>query len=257
MIVFLSHSAQDDSVVSRIRQALEHLRIEVWDDSQRLAPGDQLTPEIKRAIQGADYVIAVLSVNANNSAWVSKEIKYALRLKKTVIPVLLPGIEPHALRSWFGKEPVGLKLEIGPGGVSAILPDLLAGLGLRLPEEQVKAVQARAAPVADLVLELSDLGVGDRATARAKLTYWPPDGSGAVEGTSFRFTAPLGPIEIGELTWYLERYVNWPVGVFRERAREVEGNLPKWGRLLYDTLNAGPALEAWKAAPAEAERRFT
>ena len=88
----------------------------MWDDSQRLAPGDQLTPEIRRAIDGADYVIAILSVNANNSAWVSKEIKYALRSKKPVIPVLLAGIEPHALRAWFGKEPVGLKLELGRAG---------------------------------------------------------------------------------------------------------------------------------------------
>src|SRR5437016_5161848 len=119
--VFISHTTKDDAVVKKIRQALESLKMVVWEDSRELPPGAKLTPEVQKAIKDHEHFIAVLSVNAINSAWVKKEIKYALRLKKNVIPVMLPGIEPSSLRHWFGSsphaEPVAMKIADGPGGV--------------------------------------------------------------------------------------------------------------------------------------------
>jgi hypothetical protein len=264
-MVFISHSTKDDRVVEDIRKALERLGVEVWTDSQRMAGGDLLTPTVNDAISRASHVLAILSTNAINSPWVRKEIDHALDLRKKVIPVMLPGIEPTALGLWFREEPVGVKLAIGPGGVSAALPSLLAAVDEIAPGEIVASIRADLAPIADLVLELGDPGIGvadgvRRATANARLTYRPADGGRDVEGRRYRFTAPLGPIEADDLTWYLERYVNWPSGVFQERARRIEANLPKWGRSLFDTLNtdaARNALEAWKAAPAGVERRFT
>jgi tetratricopeptide (TPR) repeat protein len=268
--VFISHSSQDDQVVAEIRQALESLGIEVWADSQWLAGGDKLELSINEAIEKASHFLAILSPNTTNSAWVAKEIKHALQVRKKrgdaykVIPVLLPGIEPSALRLWFGKEPVAVKLSVGPGGVSAALPGLLAALGERLPEEAAAPVQAHAALIADLVLTLTDPAIetteGKRRATAATLTYYPPDGGPKVESKRYRFTAPLGPIEADELAWYLERYVNWPSGVFQERAHRVEEALPRWGDLLYGTLNAEvarTAFEAWKATPEGTERRFT
>jgi tetratricopeptide (TPR) repeat protein len=264
-VVFVSHSTKDDRVVNDIRKALERLGVEVWTDSQRMAGGDLLTPTVKDAISRASHVLAMLSTNAINSPWVRKEIDHALDLKKKVIPVILPGIEPAALGLWFREEPVGVRLAIGPGGVSAALPSLLAAVDEMAPGEIVASIRADLAPIADLVLELGDPGISmadrvRRASATARLTYRPADGGRDVEGRRYRFTAPLGPIEADDLTWYLERYVNWPSGVFQDRARGIEANLPKWGRSLFDTLNteaARNALEAWKAAPAGVERRFT
>jgi tetratricopeptide (TPR) repeat protein len=264
-MVFISHSTKDDRVVADIRKALERLGVEVWTDSQRLAGGDLLTPTVKDAISRASHVLAILSTNAVNSPWVRKEIDHALDLKKKVIPVLLPGIEPTALGLWFREEPVGVELAIGPGGVSAALPSLLVAVDEMAPGEIVASIRADLAPIADLVLELGDPGISTadgvrRASATARLIYRPADGGRDVEGRRYRFTAPLGPIEAEDLTWYLERYVNWPSGVFQERARGIEANLQKWGRSLFDTLNtdaARNALEAWKAAPSGAERRFT
>jgi tetratricopeptide (TPR) repeat protein len=268
--VFISHSSQDDLVVAEIRQALELLGIEVWADSQWLAGGDKLEISINEAIEKASHFLAILSLNAINSAWVVKEIKHALQVRKKrgdsykVIPVLLPGIEPSALRLWLGKERVAVKLSVGPGGVSAALPGLLAALGERLPDEAAAPVQAHAAPISDLVLTLTDPAIetaeGKRRATAATVTFHPPDGGPKVESKRYRFTAPLGPIEADELAWYLERYINWPSGVFQERARRVEADLPRWGRLLYATLNADvarAAFEAWKATPEGTERRFS
>jgi hypothetical protein len=87
-------------VVSDLRQALEGLQIEVWADSQRLTGGDLLTPTVMDAIERASYVLAIVSRNAINCPWVRKEIDHSVGLKKKVIPVLLPGIEPAALGLW-------------------------------------------------------------------------------------------------------------------------------------------------------------
>ena len=258
-MVFVSHSGKDDAVVAEIRRSLEGLGVEAWTDSQRLAGGDKLKPAIRKAIEEASHFLAILSLHAINSAWVFKEIKYALKLRKKVIPVLLPGIEPSGLHLWFGEEPVGVKLIVGPGGVTAALAELLAALGEELPEDGAPPVEPPPNPIAELVLELSDpaIDLADgkrRATATAILKYCPPDGSDAVEGERFRFTAPLGPIEAGELAWYLERYINWPSGVFLDRAHRVEEALPRWGQALVPQ-GFLPAFAQASASPAE--RRFT
>src|SRR5262249_15346424 len=58
----------------------------------------------------------------------------------------------------------------------------------------------------------------------------------------------------GELAWYLERYINWPSGVFQERARQVVEALPRWGRSLMP-----PEFERLfeMASNSGADRRFT
>src|SRR5260370_6796424 len=130
MSVFISHTSKDDPVVKKIQQALHGLGIHAWVDSQELAGGDKLTPEVQQAIKDHEHFIEVLSPNTINSTWVKQEIEFALGLKKKVIPVMLPGIEPSALALWFGSkphdEPVGVKLSDTPGGVSNALPDLLS-----------------------------------------------------------------------------------------------------------------------------------
>ncbi|MEE8524192.1 MAG: CHAT domain-containing protein, partial [Thermoanaerobaculia bacterium] len=269
--VFISHSTRDDDVVRRIRSALEGLGVATWVDSRRLTAGDALEPAIRQAIDGAAHFVAVLSTDAMNSPWVAEEIRYATAVQRRrddgfkVIPVLLDPVKPAALPLWFDDEPVGLRISTGASGIAEALPELLAGLGLRRPTDHTPAAPVTAAPIADLVLELEDPTLDEadgkrRAAAVATLVYKPADGTDEVRSRRFRVVAPLGPIETEELSWYLERYAHWPSGVFRERARAVEAKLSQWGGRLYETLTgevARPALEAWRAAPRDAARRFS
>ncbi len=271
--VFISHSTHDDDVVAEIRRALEGQGLATWTDSRQLAAGDPLDPAIRRAIAEAHHVIAVLSPKAVSSAWVAKEIAYALEIRKNrgagfkVIPLLIDPIGSGVLPLLFGEEPVGLKLDIGPGGISEALPDLLAALGKQLPEDRQTAAHPAPTPVADLVLRLTDPTIEEaagkrRAVAVATLTYQPPTGSGKrpVESRPFRFTAPLRPIETGELVWYLEHYCVWPSRVFQQRARKVEAELPEWGRRLYAaavSAAAREAFETWCRTPKELTRCFS
>src|SRR5439155_12641751 len=107
--VFISHSSKDDGVVRELRNALEALGMETWADSERLAGGDLLSTEIQKAIEDADYFLAVVSIHALNSEWVQREIKHAKKVRKRgykIVPLIRTGIKIPALRPLFGKEQV-------------------------------------------------------------------------------------------------------------------------------------------------------
>jgi tetratricopeptide (TPR) repeat protein len=272
--IFVSHSSKDDALVKALGKSLEIQGFEPWIDSRQLKGGDELDPEIKEAIKQARAFIVVLSLNAFNSPWILKEVKYARKVKKErgddypVIPLLLEGVEPAALNLYFEKEPVGIKVQMGPGGISEAMPQIFAALGERLPDDIQPMVRPQPEPLEELLLTLTDPCIVEedgtrRARATAELIYIP-DQKRKPEVKSkerFPFTAPLGPIESEELSWYLERYSMWPTGVFKERAQKVEKDLPEWGKALYDAVfnndSVRNVLTAWEGAQSRAGRRFT
>jgi len=269
--IFISHSSHDDLFVKDLRQNLQFQGLEIWVDSQELRGGDKLEPHIKKAIEEARAFILVFSLDTINSAWVRHEVNHAIKVQKKkekypVIPLMLEGIEPAALKSFFKKEPVGIKVNTGPGGITEAMVQILAALGEREPEDIQPMLAPETRPMDELLLELTEPRITEKdgvrkAAARARLKYVPAGkGDREVEET-FMFTAPLGPIEKEELSWYLERYYLWPTGVFKERAEKVEALLPKWGGLLYKAVFDHPkireVLAAWEKPNQKAERRFT
>lgn len=275
--VFISHSSRDDGFVKELREALEGLGLEVWADSRELVGGAKLTPEIEKAIESARQFVAVLSPDAMKSGWVRREVEKALAVEAVrggegyrVIPLLLPGVEPWALPLLFGNaeedEPVGVPIEVKPGGLAEALPHILAALGERAPDDRRDATAVASRPVEELILKLNDLKIETkdgkrRASAVAQLRYEPAgDSARGVDSDRFNFTAPLGIIEAEELRWYLEEFYVWPIGIFQERAARVEARLPEWGKALYDAAlapqAAQAALGAWRQG-AEGERRFS
>ena len=277
--VFISHATKDDEFVKQLRQLLEGFSLTVWADSRNLRGGDKLVAEIERAIESARQVIVVISPNTVNSPWVRKEINKALAVEKErrdkgyrVIPLLLPGIEASALALWFEEEPVGIRVELKTGGVSEALPQILAALGQRLPEDPQPAPEPRVRLVAELQLKLKhasleEVGTGQwRVRATAQLSYDPADAARPrAESNEFRFTAPLGPIEADDLRWYLGDYLIWPHGLAKERAARIEAQLPQWGGQLYqaatEAQSARDLLADWQRTAddpaAEIERRFS
>ena len=250
--VFISHASSDDAFVRDLRQALEALNIPVWVDSRNLRGGNALAPAIAEAIAQARHVLVVLSPQTINSTWVRREVRQALAVQQQrqaegyrVIPLLLPGIETTALEHWFDAQPLAVPIRLTVAGLQEVLPAILAALGARLPDDPQLIAAVVAAPVADLLLELRDpqirLVEGTRqVSATAALTYTPADPTmRPVESRRFTLTAPLGPIEMDELRWYLERFYIWPTGVFRDRATHIEKQLPQWGAQLYGAVVGG------------------
>jgi len=272
--IFISHASDDDDFVRKLRIALEESGLPVWADSRKLRGGDKLAPEIEDAIAQARQVIVVLSPNTINSPWVRREIQQALQVEKQrkgdgyrVIPLLLPGVQPSALQLWFDEEPVGVKVELKTDGINEAMPQVLAALGERLPDDHQPAPKAVSQPLEELVLKLTDPRIESidgkrRAMATATLIYEPAaSGARAVESMRFTFKAPLGPIETDELSWYLERYYLWPVGLFKERANRIEAKLPEWGHDLYRAAlvsdSAREILAAWQNTADGAARCFS
>lgn len=271
--VFISHSSQDDAFVRELQQALGDHGVNAWIDSRELLPGGLLDPDITRAIAETVAYAIVVSPASLQSKWVGKELRHALAVQKErgrekfpIIPLSLDGTNLGVLEEFFEGEPIYIAVSSAAGGVETAMNALLVALGKRLPADPPLAPQPKAQPLEELVLELTDLKFHEqdgvrRASARARLVYEPatPGQREVASAQSWRFIAPLGPIEAEELRWYLEKFAIWPSEIFRERAKKVEDQLITWGRFLHDAAfqHPGDVLKAWAKIADQAGRRFS
>ncbi|WP_204138029.1 tetratricopeptide repeat protein [Halomicronema sp. CCY15110] len=241
-------------------------------DSRELAGGDALTDTIKAAIRAAQHFLVVISPNTFNSKWVPKETQFALAVAQArddgykVIPVLLPGVDPAGMVAMlFPDDPLYILVEEGPTGLTEAMPKIAAALGLQLPNDWRSGEPVQVAPVEELLLALKNPQIVEsggirRATAMAELTYIPADtASRQIASRQYHFTAPLGPVELEEIRWYIEKYYQWPTGVFKQRATGTEAQLPQWGQALYQAAtlaeSAREPLAAWRRT--SGSRRFS
>lgn len=270
--IVISHSSRDDEFVSKLCQVMESEGLYNWVDSSDLRGGNDLTPQIHATIKKSRAFIVVISSDAFNSAWVAEETRYASDIKKNhrenypIIALLREGVELGALKWIFSKEPVAIRVKSDKTSIQAAMPHILAALGERFNDRQTKTDQIE--PLEELVLELRSPHIREqdgkrRPAARGELTYIPTTlGEPRMKCLrSFLFTSPLGPFEIEELRWYLERYYLWPTGKFKTRAENVEKKLPEWGQGLYQEAmpesSCKNIVDAWYSIDAVAERRFT
>ncbi|MCL4272654.1 MAG: tetratricopeptide repeat protein [Anaerolineales bacterium] len=268
--IFISHSSKNDVFVKKLRETLELFGELPWVDSRELTGGDELEATIEKEVRSARYFLVVISIDALSSEWVQKEVRWAQdeAQKRSdgykIIPVVLPGVQMGILKLLFPKEPVYIVIEDKPTGFSDAMQKIFAALGKELPNDWESATEIKAAPVEELILELTNPIIEEkdgirRATATAILTYNPADNSRAIESKRYRFTAPLGAVELGEIRWYIEKYYQWPTGVFKTRAEKTEKALPEWGNALYKAALGGESarepFEAWKRTTGS--RRFS
>jgi len=273
--LFISYSSQDKVFVRELRQALDFHKQDVWVDLRELREGDPLWTEIQKGIDEASGYAVVVSTDALQSKWVGKDLRYALGVQKQrgrdhfpVIPLSLNGTKLGVLEEFFAEEPKYLPVNSGVVGVYAALNGILVALGKRLPTDAPLEPPPKAEPLEELVLELTDLKFHEQAgvrrpSARARLVYEPAThGQEDVHSVkAWRFIAPIGPIEAEELRWYLEKYAIWPSDYFRDRAKKVEENLAKWGKLLHDEalplVHTANVMNAWGRIDDHAGRRFS
>lgn len=144
--IFISHSAKDGEFVNALRKNLENEGLNIRTDSRESAPGDELEPVTKQAIEQARAFIVVIGPETINSLSVLKETKYALEVRNKggddykVIPLIREGVEPAVLSTFFGKEPIGTKIQIGSGGISETISLILIALEERLSEKQRRSL---------------------------------------------------------------------------------------------------------------------
>jgi hypothetical protein len=92
--VFLSHNSKDKPKVRELKQLLAARGVTVWLDEDELRPGIPWQASLETGIKTSQSV-AVLVGQEGLGLWEDEEIQVALRLavkdKRAVIPVLLPG----------------------------------------------------------------------------------------------------------------------------------------------------------------------
>lgn len=93
-IIFLSYSRADLSSVRELYNKLRHKGFQVWFDEENILPGQLWEIEIKKAIENATLVIALLSENSvSRTGYVQKEIRTALEFMERMPegkPYLIP-----------------------------------------------------------------------------------------------------------------------------------------------------------------------
>ncbi len=88
-LVFISYSRKDEEKVSEIKSILDESQIPYWIDKEGIFSGENYKEVIVDAIDVAKVVIFVSSVDSNASVNVIRELGYAVRQRKTIVPVLL------------------------------------------------------------------------------------------------------------------------------------------------------------------------
>ncbi len=97
--VFISYRRKDVEITKSIVEALRASGREVWVDWEDIPPGSVgFSDDIKRGLEGADAFLALLSPAYLESPYcVDMELKYAVELKKKLIPVVLEKFDGHTV----------------------------------------------------------------------------------------------------------------------------------------------------------------
>ncbi|CAK8560222.1 unnamed protein product [Lathyrus sativus] len=113
--VFINFRGQDtrSSFVSYLHAALSNAGIKTFLDDKDLPKGKELGPELKRAIEGSQICIVVLSVNYTKSSWCLNELLHIMDCRKNYGQLVLPvffEIDPSFVRRQTGDFGKALKV---------------------------------------------------------------------------------------------------------------------------------------------------
>jgi tetratricopeptide (TPR) repeat protein len=263
--IFISHATADDNFVTQLRKALEYQGFDVWIDSRNMRGGDILKTEIESAIKDAAAFIVVISNSTTDSEWVLEESHYAqdvlIPKKIPVVPILIDGKKPAAVKFLFKEELLAIEIK---NNLQESMPQIRAALRKEAPTDIDPEIVIEDAPIEALILNLTDPKIQEtegkkRAIATAKLIY-RSSSTRDIESKRFVFTAPLGPIEMDDLEWYLERYHIWPSEIFQKKAKRIEDKLPQWGKDLFQAAMpplCENVLQGWYRVQSDSDRRFS
>lgn len=87
--IFISYSRKDKEKVDKILEVLDNNSFGYWIDRNGIYSGENYKEFIVDAIDTSKVVIFVSSVNSNSSINVIRELGYAVKQNKTIIPILL------------------------------------------------------------------------------------------------------------------------------------------------------------------------
>jgi WD40 repeat protein len=108
--VFVSYSRSDAEFVSRLAEDLKQRGKDVWVDVDGIRDAEVFPDALRRAIEGSDAFVFVISPDSVGSGFCEQEVTHASALNKRIVPLALHPVpdeqipEEIRLRNWI---PVG------------------------------------------------------------------------------------------------------------------------------------------------------
>ena len=100
--IFLSHSSQDRSFVTRLTKVFKQNGIHYWYSATHIKGAKQWHDEIGKALSRCDWFLLILTPKSVKSTWVKRELLYVLnesRYNERIIPLLRKPCA-HSELSW-------------------------------------------------------------------------------------------------------------------------------------------------------------
>jgi hypothetical protein len=114
--VFMSYAHEWSQDAEFISQVFRSRGLSVWIDKGALRTGDKLTTSVRKAIEDADYFVALLSPEYFASPWCIRELEAAADAQTELIPIKVSegdlALPPHVRDLYEGRlgEPVFLDI---------------------------------------------------------------------------------------------------------------------------------------------------
>ncbi|MDQ6624023.1 MAG: toll/interleukin-1 receptor domain-containing protein, partial [Verrucomicrobiota bacterium] len=99
--VFVSHSAKDKEVASKVVAHLEEAGLACWVAPRDVVPGADWGESIIDAIESSRVMVLIFSSNANNSSQIKREVERAVDKDVYTIPFRIDDIEPTRSLEYF------------------------------------------------------------------------------------------------------------------------------------------------------------
>ena len=97
-IIFISYARLDVEFAKRVNADLRYRNLTTWIDELGIRGGDDWPERIALAIEQCTAVLAILSPSAFQSKWVRRELEFADKRGKSIIPIVF---QTHELPPTF------------------------------------------------------------------------------------------------------------------------------------------------------------
>ncbi|HWF26062.1 MAG TPA: TIR domain-containing protein [Solirubrobacteraceae bacterium] len=87
--VFISYSRRDSDYVRRLQRDLASRGKDVWVDVEAIRDAEVVPDALRRAIEGSDAFVFVISPDSVHSQFCEQEVTHALELNKRIVPLAL------------------------------------------------------------------------------------------------------------------------------------------------------------------------
>src|SRR5688572_28641146 len=97
--IFLSYAREDGSqIADKVSKSFIRQKYKVFLDRQSLTPGEFWKNQIKKTAQNYDILLVIFTPIAAKSEWVKKEVDYANKKGKHIIPCLYHSVPVDDLK---------------------------------------------------------------------------------------------------------------------------------------------------------------